>query len=259
MRKFTTRWSAFAGMAALAAATVAFTATPALASTNGFTNGNFETVTGTFSDGFETLTAGNASAGDLAGWTVTSGSVDVINGYWTQPPVIPGTTYSTTYSVDMNGTNSTPAAGTISQTFATDVNANYAVQFLLSANPMCGSQTMNLTVSASGSGNTPETVSASVTQAGSLGSMVWNTWGYTFVAPGDTTTLTFAADLQNTSNCGPALADVTVTELASATGAQCKDGGWQSMVDPSNGYLPFKNQGDCVSYYAVSGATPIGS
>ncbi len=89
--------------------------------------------------------------------------------------------------------------------------------------------------------------------------MKWTPEEYTFTASSSATTLTFAADTANTGPCGPALADVTVTPLASPTGAQCKDGGWQSMVDPSNNYQPFKNQGDCVSYYAVSGATPIGS
>ena len=32
---------------------------------------------------------------------------------------------------------------------------------------------------------------------------------------------------------------------------QCKDGGWQSFTSPS-----FKNQGDCVSYFATGGTNP---
>ena len=32
---------------------------------------------------------------------------------------------------------------------------------------------------------------------------------------------------------------------------QCKDGGWQNFTSPS-----FKNQGDCVSYFATGGSNP---
>ena len=39
-------------------------------------------------------------------------------------------------------------------------------------------------------------------------------------------------------------------------GADCKHDGWQTMSDDLGN--PFKNQGDCVSFYATSGATPIG-
>lgn len=80
--------------------------------------------------------------------------------------------------------------------------------------------------------------------------------GYSFVAPSASTTLSFAADPSNTTNCGAALADVTLTETA-ATGAQCKNGRWQTMHEPDG--TAFKNQGDCVNFYATSGDTPIGS
>jgi hypothetical protein len=33
----------------------------------------------------------------------------------------------------------------------------------------------------------------------------------------------------------------------------CKNSGWTTMTNPSNGDKPFKNQGDCVSYYASNG------
>ena len=35
---------------------------------------------------------------------------------------------------------------------------------------------------------------------------------------------------------------------------QCKNGGWQNMQD-ANGNS-FKNQGDCVSYFATGGSNP---
>ena len=53
----------------------------------------------------------------------------------------------------------------------------------------------------------------------------------------------------------PRLDDVSVTETV-ATGANCKDDGWRTMVDRRH---HFKNQGACVSFYAKSGATPIGN
>ena len=65
-----------------------------------------------------------------------------------------------------------------------------------------------------------------------------------------------SADPANTSICGPALDDVTTTETV-VGGAQCKSGGWKTMDDADG--TPFKNQGDCVSFYATSGATPIGN
>jgi hypothetical protein len=49
---------------------------------------------------------------------------------------------------------------------------------------------------------------------------------------------------------GPALDNVVVTEVV-PTKNDCKDGGWVSMID--NQGNSFKNQGDCVSYFATGG------
>ena len=35
------------------------------------------------------------------------------------------------------------------------------------------------------------------------------------------------------------------------TKSDCKDGGWQTMIDSAGNH--FKNQGDCVSYFATKG------
>jgi choice-of-anchor C domain-containing protein len=212
-------------------------------------NGSFEN--GTYSDGgsgFETLIAGTPNAVAITGWTVTSGSIDWISTYWKAEDGL--------MSLDMNGT-APPAAsavGTISQTFATTVNSTNVVQFFLAGNPECGPTTKNLIVSATGTA--PQTYSFTNTSTTTRIDMGWTVEAYTFVATSATTTLTFAADPSNMSNCGPALDNVSTTETA-ATGANCKDGGWQTMFH-SDG-TPFKNQGDCVSFYATSGATPIGS
>lgn len=242
-------WHVLTGAAALAVATAALGASPALAA-GGFTNGNFET--GSYTDGgngFETLSAGSATASAMTGWTVTGGSVDWISSYWQEPAGV-------TKSIDMNGTATAGQpnpAGVLSQQFATDVNATYVVQFQLAGNPECGPSTKKVSVSATGATALSYTSGTSGTTTGNMG---WTPNGYSFVATSDSTTLTFTADPGNTSDCGAALADVSVTETA-ATGAQCKDGGWQTMFEPDG--TPFSNQGDCVSYYATSGQTPIGS
>ena len=242
------------GAAVLAGVVAIFGPAVAAASTGSFVNGTF--TQGTYSQtypGFETLVAGQPSATAMTGWTVTTNSVDWIQGLWTSPGG---------NSVDMNGTinqepsGSTSAAGAIAQTFTTTNGATYFVSFELSANPGCGPNTYTLAVA----GGTSSSYTASASTDGILADMTWSTEGYSFVA-GDTgtSTLTFTADQNNTSNCGPVLADVAVTPVA-ASGAQCKDGGWQMGVVGSDGTIvTFKNQGQCVSYFATSGDTPIGS
>lgn len=269
MRRFASRWTAAAGAAALAAATVALTAMPATATTGDFANGSFNGST-TLTSSFETL---GRSSTAIDPWVVTLNTVDLVSTYWAPP------TYTTSdgnyygYTIDMNG-STTPGNGAIAQTFSTVGNASYSVQFLLSANPQAGTSacpdlsSVTLWANASSSGPTysgtgqPYTVPTNpiFNYVGGVTNpdMTWATEDYTFMATSPTTTLSFAADASNQSYCGPVLADVTVTPT-NPTGAECKDGGWSNMVDPSNGYLPFKNQGDCVSYYAISGATPIGS
>ena len=71
---------------------------------------------------------------------------------------------------------------------------------------------------------------------------------YSFKANGSTTTLTFASLTKGAF--GPALDHVTISELSVATGAQCKNDGWQTMFN-SDG-VAFKNRGACVSFYAKS-------
>jgi hypothetical protein len=67
--------------------------------------------------------------------------------------------------------------------------------------------------------------------------------------PGPTNaTATFAGN----GDYQPTTANATTTVLKpAATGDDCKDGGWQYMVDSNR--RPFKNQGDCVSFVATGG------
>lgn len=58
------------------------------------------------------------------------------------------------------------------------------------------------------------------------------------------------ASITTPAGYGPALDNIAVIETA-PTGANCKKGGWQTMLDTSGNM--FKNQGDCVSFFATDG------
>ena len=244
------------GAIAFAAMMLAF-AGPAAAATAAFQNGSFlgSSYTPSYPGaGFETLSSELDNTTAIPGWTVTSGSVDWIQSYWEAPP-------GGGNSIDMNGTagpnqQNPTALGVLTQTFATDVHAAYVVGFELAGNPTqnCGPVIKTLWVSAA---DTPTQPYSADTWGYSNSDMGWTPQTYSFVATSDSTTLTFAAATSNKSDCGAALGDVSVAEIAAATGAQCKNGGWSSMHEPDG--TTFKNQGDCVSYYATGGGTPIGS
>lgn len=213
----------------------------ALAAFAGATNGSFET--GTNDPGsFEQLNAGSSV---LTGWTIATGSVDWIGTYW---PAAAGTK-----SLDMNGVG----PGTISQALVTTIGKTYVVTFSLSANPAGGSTVRALTVSATGAA--PQAVTFDrVAFPNTLLNMMWQSKQYSFVATTASTTLTFASG-EATGAYGPALDNVAVTEKAAAgtpggPGAACKKGGWKTMVDKAGNH--FRNQGDCVSYFASKGKNP---
>ncbi len=69
---------------------------------------------------------------------------------------------------------------------------------------------------------------------------------YTFKATGTETTLSFASTTDGAF--GPAIDNIVITETL-ATGANCKNSGWKTMVDSAG--TSFRNQGDCVSFYAT--------
>jgi choice-of-anchor C domain-containing protein len=215
---------AIGGLAAitLAGATLAF---------SGPTNGSFET--GTYADGgsgFEQLNAGDTS---IDGWTVDSGSVDWIDTYW---PAADGSK-----SIDMSGAD----AGAISQTFDTTIGNTYTVSFALSGNP-AGDPTVK-TLDVSATGGTVSNYTYDVT-GNDLTNMNWTQATYTFLATSATTTLSFVST--TTGAFGPAIDNVVVTESVPVKD-DCKQGGWQTMID--NAGNSFKNQGDCVSYFATKG------
>ena len=218
---------AFGGLAvlALAGATLGFT---------GATNGSFET--GTYLDsgsGFEQLNVGDTS---ITGWTVDAGSVDWIGTYWVAQDGV--------MSIDMSGSD----AGAISQTFATTIGNTYTVSFFLSGNPAGPPTVKTLDVSATGG-----TLShyAFDTTASTLTSMNWAAESYSFLATTSSTTLSFVST--TAGPFGPAIDNVVVTETV-PTKSDCKQGGWQTMIDTAGNQ--FKNQGDCVSFFATGGKNP---
>jgi choice-of-anchor C domain-containing protein len=235
------------GGAAASVASIMLAGT-AMAAFLGATNGSFED--GTYPGGaLTTLAAGSAS---LSGWVITSGSVDWTGTYW---PAKSGSK-----SLDLSGAG----PGAISQTLVTTVGKTYVVSFAMSGNPDGGPALKTLTVGATGAATTPFSFDTGVA-GNTLSDMKWATKTYTFVATSTTTVLAFTS--ATAGAWGPALDAVVVTESATSgsggtggssgssaaggPGAKCKNGGWRTMVD--NGGHHFRNQGDCVSYFASKG------
>jgi len=223
------------GIAGAVAATLVITGS-AFAASAGVTNGGFEA--GTLSDaghpGYQELPAGSP---ELGPWSITSGSVDWISTYWAPA--------SGTKSIDLAGRE----PGAISQTIDTTPFQTYTLTFKLAGNPDSATNPAGgpavKTVSVAATGN--QAVSYAFNTTGKTpADMGWTTKTFTFKATGASTTITFT----NTSAgyYGAALDDI---QVAGPDGSSCKSNGWKTMTD-SVGH-PFKNQGDCVSFFATDG------
>jgi hypothetical protein len=217
------RWLALA--AALAAGGMALMGSALVAqASNTFQNGQFAcTNPGTVSCGAQltTLTSSNAASttdSPISPWVVTRNSVDLISSssaqpYWQAPP-------GGGNSIDMNGTGY-PADGQIQQAFSTTADTSYLVSFEFSGNfhsSSCpSSDTQTLMVRASGSSASTYTFTKPADY--SYQNMGWLTEYYAFrPATGSTsTTLVFTAGSANPSNCGPVLADVSVTTASTTS------------------------------------------
>jgi choice-of-anchor C domain-containing protein len=205
----------------------------ALAAFAGVTNGSFEN--GTYApngSGFQTLGTGSVA---LTGWSVTSGSIDWNGTYWTAD--------AGAMSLDMDGNE----PGAITQTLATTIGNTYLVSFYMSGNPDGLPVVKTLNVSATGA--LPATYTFDTSVGNTHANMMWVQQKYSFLATSVNTVLTFASG-DTASPYGPAMDNVVVNETV-PTGAGCKTGGWQTMIDTSGNH--FKNQGDCVSFYASGG------
>jgi choice-of-anchor C domain-containing protein len=211
---------------------------------SGISNGGFES--GDVS-GAPWATLGTGSTAQT-GTTNESVSDDWIYTYWSAS--------EGARSIDLSG----DGPGVLSQVLATTAGNTYTVTFDLSGNPACGPAVKTLTVGASGAQSTAFSFDF-VAAGATLGDMKWAKQTYAFVATGSTATLTFTSTTGGI--CGPALDNVVATETVPepdpeptpdptpGTMADCKDGGWQDLVDDADD--SFKNQGDCVSYVATDG------
>jgi len=151
------------------------------------TNGGFEDSS--FSGAFTTYGTG----GGLNGWTIESGSVDLINSYW-QPA-------SGHYSLDLNGNG----PGVISQSIATEIGRTYNVSFSMAGNTDGGGALKVITVGAGGDH------SFTFDSTGkSHGDMGWITKSFSFVADSTSSTLRFSGSGDNTYY-GAALDNISVT------------------------------------------------
>lgn len=200
------------------------------------TNGSFETGPAVGA-GFVQLSAGDSTT--ITGWTVVSGTVDYVGTYWQAADGV--------RSIDLNGTS----AGAVRQSITTEVGKTYKVTFSMSGNPEGpdGIKTMTADVGAA-----PIAFSYEVVPSNTLVDMKWTSKSFTFVAAAVTTVLTFTSTSTTAGVYGPVLDKVRV-ELVTANGASakafdvCKKGGWKTLRD--NAGRAFKNQGDCVSYFAT--------
>ena len=165
----------------------------AVASPNLIVNGGFESST--FSGPFTTYSAGSTS---LSGWTIKTGSIDLINTYWQNAS-------GSNYSIDLSGNED----GVISQELNTTVNQTYSVSFSLAGNPDDPDVNEKIKFLQVGLSNGPfytfDTTGQTKTNMG------WVTKSFEFIAT-DTTSKLFFASAQD-SAFGPALDNVSVTAV----------------------------------------------
>jgi choice-of-anchor C domain-containing protein len=176
-------------------------AAPGLAHANLLSNGQFASTCA--SGSFCTYSSGNAL--DIPGWlvidggspTVPGGSVDLITGYWQDPP-------GGGNSVDLDGLS----FGGLSTSFATVIGQEYSVSFYLSGNPDGAPATKDLGVDVAAL-----SLTFSYPVTGTQASMNWVQQTFNFIATSALTTLSFVSlDSPSTSPgfYGPAIGDVAV-------------------------------------------------
>ncbi|MEZ6104783.1 MAG: choice-of-anchor C family protein [Pirellulaceae bacterium] len=133
----------------------------------------------------------------FGGWTVDSGSVDVMGNYWEHGGELA--------SIDLDGS----APGSISQEFATVPGQTYTVRFLMAGNCDGGATTKSLAVSAGGESGE---FSWTKPEDWSRQNMNFQVREFTFTADSDTSTLSFASlTPAGVPGCyGPVIAGVEV-------------------------------------------------
>lgn len=167
-------------MCGVALTMVALGATPSHAVTNLVQDGSFETPSFSNSQGYDTFTAGQ-TFGD---WTVTKGSVDLIDGYWKSE--------DGKQSVDMTGFSE----GAIAQSIATTVGVTYDLSFWYAGNPNnpAYNEAREMTVNLGGPGGKGVLISFDPqTMHSTTQNMMWQLYSTTFIAPTASTLLQFTS------------------------------------------------------------------
>ena len=171
----------------------------AAASANAVTlvNGGFE-LSGNANASSQSFLELSAGSPVITGWTVAGMGVDLVgSNYWSASEGI--------QSVDL----SRRGAGSISQSFATITGNAYLVTFDLSGNPYGGVDDKISVLTFSG--NEPVNQVYSVTAVNSPTNMLWETYGFNFIATSALSTLTFASG--ENSRFGPALDNVGIADM----------------------------------------------
>ena len=171
-------------------AAVIVTAASSYASANSLiADGDFSNPSG--GGGFTTISAGSS----FGPWTVTSGSIDLIGGYWQSPTSGGG-------SVDMDGNN----PGTIIQSFIAPTTGTYDLTFFLSGNPDGGNPLKTLDVSV----GLANQIFTYTTGSNTHGDMLYVPELLTFGAVAGLNTLQFSSLDDPSSPYGPVIGDVSL-------------------------------------------------
>jgi choice-of-anchor C domain-containing protein len=141
---------------------------------------------------YDTMSAGSR----IGPWTVTSGSVDLIDGYWRPAAGI--------QSLDLSGR----AAGSISEQIATVPGESYLLRFALAANPECGPTVKRVQVAF----GAQRIVFSKSISSPTRSSMSWVSESHVFKATRTRTTISFTSLAD--SSCGPVIDAVRVTAVS---------------------------------------------
>jgi len=158
-------------------------------------NGSFEDGSGPGTNSFVTVHSGDS---DITGWTVGGDGVDWHSNVELKSP------QNGAYLVDLN-LNGPSKTNTLSQTFATEVNAKYTLTFWLAAPNRGNSVNVNIAGS--------DTLFSQA--ASSNADLTWGEKTLTFAAIAPTTTLTFSNLEETGYYWGPLLDNVSVAKVSS--------------------------------------------
>lgn len=174
------------------------TATCPAAGSNLIANGSFECPSIWQQNSVVEYDAGSTA---ITGWTVSSGSVDLVgSSYWTAQ--------DGNQSIDLAGSSS----GALSQTVLTTSGDKYTLSWYMAANLNCGQAIKTMNVSWNGASVATPTFDGTGHTSTSMG---WTQGSIVVTATASTSTVTFADATPDDSQCGAALDDVSLVPVGS--------------------------------------------